>query len=238
MQKQKSQRQGEVTSKLSYVGSLFQNLMSELFKAKRESRDPANLVHSASDVLSNTRECFDYLAKDIIDSHIVPFTDNLKIKNAYASGRLRAYFPFHEKQIKSPKELFHELQRTSPSLYSDLVNFTESITNKKRMPNTLFGYELLMELKDMVNEKKHDKLVALISETYQEHLIEDESFKMVVPQKGQVGWKSFAVLPGTRVACVTEYRFAYNDREVGKFCLFAYKATEIVIQKLYADYFK
>jgi hypothetical protein len=238
MPKPKSQRQKDVISKFSYVNSRFQKLMNELFTAKKESRDPSNLVHVASEILATTRECFDYLGQDIVDSYIVPLTTKSKIKSDYTSGKLRAYFPFHEGQLTKSNALFHELQQIAPNLYTDLLDFTKSISNKKKIPKTLFEYELFLELKDMVNEKKHDKLIAIASEVDQEYLIENDSTKMIIPRKKQKGWKTFTVSPGTEVSPGSEYRFEFNYREVMKFCLFAHKATEIVILKLYDDYFE
>lgn len=67
MNKPQAKRRNDVASKFSYVGTRFQELMNELFSAKKESRDPAQLVHVASDILSTTRECFDYIAQDIVE---------------------------------------------------------------------------------------------------------------------------------------------------------------------------
>jgi hypothetical protein len=211
--------------------------MDELFASKKESRDPAFLVHAAADIIAAARECFDYLGQDIVDLYIIPFTKSTKFKKKYESGALRAYFPFHELQVKNPDAIFHEVKTSSLDLYDSLVDFTEDISSKKQIPNTLFFYHSFLEMKDMVNEKKHDKLIAFVADADQEYLIENESFKMILPMKGQVGWKTFSVTPGSTVSKVTEYRFAYNDQEVGKFCLFASKATQLVLTKFYDDYF-
>lgn len=237
MTKPIAKRKKDVISKFTYVNSRFQELMNELFEAKKESRDPANIVHVASEILSTSRECFDYLGQDIVDSYIVPLTTKSKIKSDYTSGKLRAYFPFHESQLTKSSALFHELQQTAPNLYADLLDFTTAIANKKTIQKTLFEYILFLELKDMVNEKKHDKLIAIISEENQEFIVENESMKLIISKKGQTGFKAFLVSPGSKIAPVNEYRFEYNNREVGQFCLFANKASEKVILKFYTDYF-
>ena len=238
MKKPMAQRKSDVASKLGYVSDRFQELIDELYKGKSGSHEPAHLVHIASDILATSRECFDYLGKDIVDLHIVPFTQNPKIKHKHASGKLRTYFPFHIEQLIKPKELFHELQQTSPALYSDLISFTESISNKETIPNTLFKYELFLDILNMVNEKKHNKLIAIVSESDQEYLVENKGFKMIIPKKGQSGYTYFTVAPGSRVSCVAEYQFEYNYREVKEFCLFAHKATKLIIQKFYIDHFQ
>jgi len=230
-------RKDDVLSKLAYVAHRRGELMNELFSAKKEDRDPEHLVHAASEVLATSRECFDYLAQDIALLHILPHTSQTKIKNDYADGKLRAYFPFHPSQLTKPSALFNELSNTSPQLFTALCNLADDIEKNAPIPKSLFEYGQFIELKDMVNEKKHDKLIGYVSEEAQEHLIESEGRTMIVPKKGQVGWSSFQVQPGSTVKQVAEYRFEFNDREVGKFCLFAHKATELVITELYGRHF-
>lgn len=230
-------RKADIASKLAYANHRYQELMNELFEAKKGDRDPAYLVHAASEIIATSRECFDYLGQDIVDCYVIPFTSNSKFKNDYAAGTLRAYFPFHESQVKDSGKLFNQVKHGNSQLHADLVSFTEAISNKASIQNTLFEYSAFLDIKEMVNEKKHDKLIAVVSDKEQEHIIENESFKMILPIKGQAGWSTFSVSPGTSVKRVSEYRFSYNDKEVGKFCLFATKATELVIGKFYADHF-
>src|SRR5690606_33063617 len=116
--------------------------------------------------------------------------------------------------------------------------FTNRIAAKTPIPNTLFNYQTLADVRDMVNEKKHDKLLAAVSEADGEFLIQNSAMLMILPIKGQKGWASLSVQPGTKVERVAEYRFAYNDQEVGKFCLFATSATERVINAFYAEHFE
>ena len=237
MTKPQSTRKSDILSKLEYANHRYQELMTELFEAKKSDRDPAYLVHTASEIIATVRECFDYLGQDIIEFYVIPYTQNSRIQSDYNTGKLRAYFPLHQSQVNGSGKLFNEVQHGSPQLYNDLVNFTDSIANNASIPNTLFEYSVFLEVKDMVNEKKHDKLIAVVSNEKQEHLIENETAKIIIPIQEQVGWNTFSVSPGTLVKQATEYRFDYNKKEVGRFCLFAVKATELVINKFYADHF-
>jgi len=211
--------------------------MSALFAAKKSATDPAFLVHSCADIISSVRECFDYLGQDIIAEYVIPKTTNTKTLTAYANGTLRAYFPYFQGQLTKADSIFHELKSHTPTLYQDLLDFTNRISAKATIPVTLFNYQMLADIRDMVNEKKHDKLLAVVSEADGEYLIENSAVSMIIPIKAQKGWSSFAVEPGTRVERVAEYRFAHNDQEVGEFCLFATNATERVIGSFYADHF-
>lgn len=212
--------------------------MNALFAAKKSSSDPAFLVHTCADIISTARECFDYLGLDVLEGFIVPSTMNSKIKNAHANGTLRAYFPFFHSQLTKTDSIFIELKSHAPALYQDLLDFTSRIAAGAPIPDTLFSHQMLADVRDMVNEKKHDKLLAVVSEADAEFLVVNPTLSMILPIKGQKGWSSFAVQPGTQVERVTEYRFAFNDQEVGKFCLFATNATERIIFDLYAGHFE
>lgn len=237
MSKPNAPRKADVLSKLAYARHCHQQMMNTLFTAKRSASDPAFLVHSCSDVISAARECFDYLGQDIIAAYIAPKTINPKISKAFADGTLKAYFPYYATQITRTDSVFHELSAHTPALYQDLLAFASNIASKASIPNTLFNYQILADVRDMVNEKKHDKLLAVVSGADGEYLIENTDLKMILPLRDQKGWSSFAVQPGTQVERVTEYRFAHNDQEVGKFCLFATNAAEQVINGFYASHF-
>lgn len=210
--------------------------MDELFSAKKESRDPKFLIHAAAEVVATARETFDYLGQDIVEQYLLPNTKNAKIKKDYASEK-KFYFPFHEPQVKAHHGTFHELKTIAPSLYSELQSFVEGIAAKHQIPNTLFNYGWFMDLKDMVNEKKHDRLLAVVSEDNQEILVEGNGLSMLIPKKKQQGWNTLILQPGMEMKEVTEYRFAYNNVEVAEFCLYAAKATEIVVGGFYRNHF-
>ncbi|MGO3891179.1 MAG: hypothetical protein ACTJHW_09400 [Paenalcaligenes sp.] len=230
-------RKTDVGAKLAYAVHRCQELRNVLFSAKKASSDPEFLAHTCADIISTARECFDYLAQDIVDGYVVPNTTSVQIKKAHADGTLKAYFPYFQRQLSKPDSTFFELKTHTPALYQDLLDFTSKIASQASIPDTLFNYQMLADVRDMVNEKKHDKLLAVVPEAGAEFLVENPSFLMTISIKEQQGWSSFEVQPGTQVERVTEYRFSFNDQEVGKFCLFATKATERIILTLYANHF-
>jgi hypothetical protein len=238
MHKPKPNRKQQVVDKIAYATHRHQELMSELFSAKNEDRDPTYLVHAAADVLAAARECFDYLGQDIIECWIIPNTANPKLLKAYADGKLKSYFPFYTSQIAKADTVFIELSTIEVALYRALLDFAKSIEDGAMIPETLFSYKAISEMKDMVNEKKHNQLIAAVSDRDREYLVKSEGMTMILPITSQKGWSSFSVQPGTKVSKVAEYRFQSNQQEVGKFCLFAVKATERVISSFYANYFE
>jgi hypothetical protein len=232
-----AKRKADVTSKLAYADKRRNALMDELFAAKKEGRDPDSLIHAAADVVSNARECFDYAAQDIVEGYVLP--NDQKAAKAHAAGSLKVYFPFHETQLSNPKLVLHSLKKSTPKLYEDLIAFTEACATGKSIANTLFNCADFLSMKDMVNEKKHDKLLAVASDKEQELLIEGNGFSAIIPLKEQKGWHTLAVTPGSTMKHVAEYRFAYNNKEVARFCLFAVKATErILFNNIYARHFR
>ena len=231
-----SQRKADIISKLEYAKHRQNELMDELFSAKKQSRDPKFLIHAAADVVATARETFDYLGKDIVEYYMLPNTKNSKLKKDYAAGKLKVYFPFHEPQVKSPNGIFHELKSIRPNLYLDLLKFVEGIAEKRQVPNTVFNYGWFMNLKDMVNEKKHDRLLAIASEDNQEILVEGDGLQMIFKKK-YLGGYTIVVEAGMDTKEVTEYRFTYNNVEVAEFCEFAVKVTETVISEFYANHF-
>lgn len=229
-------RKNDVASKLSYASDQYQSMMDELFAAKKDARDPKHLVHAAADVLSNCRECFDYLGQDILETHILPLTKNTDLLTRQSQGKIKAYFPFYESQLKK-KAIYAELRVTFPALHRRLLDFAADIKSNNKIPDTLFQYGQFEELKDIVNHKKHDRLIALMSEENAEYLIAHAGVNMIIPRDRQEGWKSFTVSPGTEVSRVSEFRFEFNRREVADFCLFAHQATEIIMRRFYDDFF-
>jgi hypothetical protein len=237
MEKPQAIRRPDIQAKIAYADHRYQEVMNTLFVSKKAGGDPAFLVHACADIISTVRECLDYLGQDIIQSYIVPKTTNQRLLQSHSAGKLKVYFPFYDQQVSRPGSVFRELEGIAPDLYMALLSFTSSIADSAPIPGTLFTYRLLLDVKDMVNEKKHDKLIAVVSQSDQEILIDSPEIKIVLPIKGQTGWTTLMVEPGSRITRVSEYRFAYNDEEVGKFCLFATRATERVVEGFYRDFF-
>ena len=230
-------RSRQIKDKLEYAELQRQQLMGYVYDAKKAGIEAKHIVHSAAEILSTSRECYDYCANDIVENLIVQHTSNSTILGKYRSGRLRVYFPFYTNELTDSNNVFSELQYTNCGLHKHLVSLSQSISGNEQIPNTLFKYGGILWLKDMVNTKKHNSLICVQIIPNQEVLIEGAGVKILVPKKRQSGWNRFMVSAGSYVSNVSEFLFEYNNLEVSEFCLFAVKSTEIVLDKIYRKFF-
>lgn len=227
----------EIQDKLQYAEHQRQSLMNTLFVAKKEKKNPQFIVHTVADILSSSRECYDYCARDIIEEKVIPNTKNQIIIDRHNDGKLRAYFPFYRSELTNKNNPFSELDQIQPFFHNYLLDLADNIDAKNPIPNTLFNYGNIIRLKDIVNEKKHDRLIAIETNEDQEILIENLNMKMIIPVKKQKGWNKFQVSPDSDISRVVEYRLEYLDEEVCDFCMFATVSTKIVLEDIYAKYF-
>ncbi|WP_088241258.1 hypothetical protein [Calothrix rhizosoleniae] len=227
----------EIQEKLQYVEHKRQDLMSDFLSSKKNEREPEFLKHTVADILSSSVECYDYCAKDILENKILPNTINTGLRDRIHDGKVRAYFPFYRNQLTNEGQHFREVSTIEPLLYKYLLNLADNIQANNQIPNTSFYYGDVIRLKKLVNDKKHDCLIAIESNNEQEILVENPNFNMVIPIKNQKGLGTFQVPANSEISRVTEFRLEHIDEEVGKFCLFAWKSTNIILQEIYEQFF-
>ncbi len=230
-------RSVQIKDKLDYAEHQRNQLMNSMYEAKKTRIEAKYIVHSAAEILSTSRECYDYCARDIVEHFIVQYTSNIKILSKYRSGRLRVYFPFYTNELKDSDNVFFELQYTNSGLYMHLVDLSQNIANNVKIKNTLFYYGDILQLKEIVNTKKHDRLIGVQSIPNQELLVESYGVKMLIPKKQQRGWNRFSVSSGSYISNVSEFLFEFNNKEVSDFCLFATHATRRVLNEIYRNFF-
>jgi hypothetical protein len=122
--------------------------------------------------------------------YILPNTKNQKILQAHTNGSLKTYFPYYSMTNHQADSVFCELTTIAPELHKDLLDFASFVANSAPIPNTLFNYKLLADVRDMVNEKRHDKLIAVVSAADAEYLIERPGLSILHPIRDQKGWSS------------------------------------------------
>ena len=230
-------RSSDIQSKFEYAERLWQQLMTETFRAKKERVQAKDIVFTSSHILSETRECYDYCANDIVDVFIIPRTCNQEILRKYSLEKLNIYFPFHESQLTRHDSVFRELREIESSLYEYLVSLYQSIAQNSQIPKTEYSYGGILMLRDIVNKKKHNHLYAVKSEAEQEVLVNGAHMKMVIPIKEQRGKAVFHVERGAYVSLVSEFRFEFNNQEVTSFCRYAITATKHVLNDIYTAFF-
>jgi hypothetical protein len=133
----------DIRDKIEYAEHQNQNLMAALYASQKERKEPKFIVHTVADILSSTRECYDYCAQDILQEKIINLTKNSKILDRHKKGRLRAYFPFYENELSNSNNPFHELSITDPILHKHLVKLASNISTNKTIPNSRFKYVLI-----------------------------------------------------------------------------------------------
>jgi len=229
-------RATQIKDKLIYVESRRQQLMTDMFQAKKAGIEVKHIIHSASEILSTARECYDYCANDIEDNLVIPRTVNKKLISKYNSGNMRVYFPFRSAHLQNDTA-FSELQYTNSGLYEYLIRFSFSISVNENIPNTLLKYGDILQLNEMVNTKKHDCLLCVQSIPNSELLVEQPGMRVIIPSRGQSGWNTVKLSPNSYASSVSEFLFEYNNREVGHFCLFASESTKIILDRIYNIFF-
>lgn len=229
-------RAAQISEKLAYAENRRKELMDEMFRAKKEAVEPEFIAHTSAEILSTARECLDYCGQDIIDNIIIPNTNNTKILQLHNSKQLKGYFPLYKQQLTRGGSVFKELKTIAKQSHTHLYSLAAKMEKNDIIPGTLFHYGDILVAQQMVNEKKHNKLVAILSDENQEILIEGKGFDAIFPKKKQAGWNKLVVQPVESVKEVAEFVFEYNNSEVGYFCMTITKSTKIILDEIYNNY--
>ena len=227
----------DIRSKLEYVERQRQTLMAALFDAKKKGEKPEFFCHTVADILSSSRECYDYCAKDVLEEKIIPNTSDNRLLSRFNAGKVRAYFPFYRSELENAQNPFYQLITIEPALYRHLLGIADNIASGVAIPNTLFNFSDIERFKNLVNEKKHDRLIAIESNENQEIIVENAGLKMILPVNKQKGWNRFQVSSDSDVSRVAEFRLESIDAEISMFCMFAQKSTEILLEEIYTKFF-
>lgn len=237
----------DIKEKLAYTQTKLAALKEELAAAQKSGTDVNHIGQKVGDILSGSRECFDYCAKDIADQFIAT-SPNTKVAASYTSGKAKAYFPFYQTQLTG-NSLFSELASTAPLLHSHLLDLASKISAKDTIANTVATYDIATEVNGLVNDKKHDKITTatvrgnaatrvefpgggevLVSPMY--------SFTGNRPDFGaDVDAQQMVGTEGVKIQYVNEYRLTHNNWEVTRFCDHALLATTRILTEVYQRFF-
>ena len=113
-------RKDDIFEKLDYADHRFQELCDNIFSAGLQQLEIKRLSTTASEVLSCSREVFDFCACDIAELVIVP--NDADTAAAFASGKLRCYYPLHKSQLTKKTALFHKLKDIDKNLHDFLYS--------------------------------------------------------------------------------------------------------------------
>lgn len=243
-------RAQDIKEKLAYTLTKYKEIQAEISIAEERDTDVSFLGQKAGEIISGCRECMDYCAKDIADTYIVALSANSTLISKYNQGKLRAYFPFYINQLHNRNGLFYELRNTNSGIYSYLLDLAKRIRNDQLIPGTMIGYKVLLEINEMVNQKKHDKITTV-------HQKENSQTRVQFPGGGAVTVSPLFKIngdrpdftqnvppmeivgsPGTNIKYVKEFRFDFNDWQLGRFCMHAIQGTNRLTNDIYSKFFQ
>jgi hypothetical protein len=232
-------RKDNVLEKLEYAEEQRNELNKALFGSYETDELPKFVSMRAEGVLTNARECFDYLAHDLIEGYLIP-TAPAKFVASYKSGKEKTYFPFYAGQLTQPRWPWHQFKTVEKTVFDNLKGFIDAIDQHQFLGNTSSDARYFRVVQEMVNEKKHSKV------THYEAVAEAAVF-----HKGPMGSilldKVTAAIPGLTVGSgfgggepklVPAFRFSANGCDVPDLCLFAVSATRTVMDWFYETFFQ
>lgn len=232
-------RKNDVMDKLAYAEEQRNELARALFDSYETDELPKFVSMRAEGVLSNARECFDYLAHDLIVGYLIPQA-TAKFVERYKQGKEKTYFPFYVDQLTKTQWPWHQFKAVEASVFEHLSGFIDAMDKRLLVGYTLFAARDFRVVQEMVNEKKHSNVV-------QYHAVADAAVfhkgraGSVVLDKATAGVAGFEIGPefrGDNPKSVPEFRFVSNGRDVLKLCLFAVAATRTVMDWWYETHFQ
>lgn len=240
-------RYKNIINNLSYARSELNRLHDEIEETYKNDSDIKYLSQHIGNILSSTRETFDYLMHDIFEYHILPNSKNIKLINKYKRNELNLYFPFHKNQLNN--DILKELKITDKKVYKFIEIFISKIERKKSLGRLTEDISILLEMKDIVNDKKHINIINTIEQKHARTFVEypDGSTaiigfilgKTVNADSRELGPVNNSNLPpGSKSKTVHAIRIQKNDREVGYFCMICLGYASEVFNSFYSKFHK
>lgn len=203
---------------------------------------PKFVAMKAETILANARECFDHLGMDLIDCHL---TGKLKpsFLQKLQAGKLRTYFPMYSGQLTADQFAFRHFKETDAAIYEELKAFVTSIETGAPIPGTMFHYSDFRVVQEMVNEKKHAKVTEYAALPNKKIYSKGSVGEVVIDKdrtKLPPGWTidfGPGFLDQHSPTNVPGYVFTANGRDVLDLCLFATRATALVMRHFYGNLF-
>lgn len=227
-------RQRDIFEKIDYCNWRFTQFGNTIHDAGMEGTNVAHIGLMAADLLSYCREIFDYCALDIIETKVAP--KEPKIAKALASGSLRCYYPFYTKQLTDTNKPFSCLQQHDNRLYKKLTSIVNDIDTNQPCHGTLIKMSILREMSDMVNHKKHDKLLEVESKGGETLYHESNGFKVMTQMPNQGGMSLVAIHPGAKHKVGTNYVFEHNKKEIMKFTHECMTVSRMIMNEMYKSF--
>ncbi|HZG29910.1 MAG TPA: hypothetical protein VE079_15760 [Ensifer sp.] len=225
-------RQADVFEKLDYADQKGNELFDLIFTSGSENRTAKFIGSIAGDVLSSNREALDYIASDIVDQCIVPFDQD----TANNRTKIKCYYPLYKAQLTKPSAVFQKLKAYNLQLHSRLFSIAASIENSVVRADTTLNYKCLRELADMVNQKKHDRLLAVTQKPGSTVYVKNDNIQMMFDLDQQKGINAFHVPDSYQHVLGNNYIFEYNKEYVLDFTMSCRSLTRLIAKDLYGPF--
>lgn len=241
-------RKQDIHSKLRYAETRRGELLQHIARGYVNGFEPAYLANLAHDILANSRECFDYLAHDLIEGYVIPHAND-QWRQQYAAGKTKKlYFPFFMKQVD---DVWKKFAGIDAEVIKKLRQLIDAMNEDKRIDNTLFDARDFRVVQGIVNSNKHVKVSVV--RLYEDTLNFFEVDGIVILTKIESNGRDIRInfiggndktreaamdaIQGTKGRKVGEYKFEANGHGLTSLCLFAVHATMIVMDWWYETMF-
>lgn len=223
-------RDKDIKANLEYAKAKQKELSNLLFESRMKEQPINHIANLAADVLSNVTECFDYCAKDIYERYL---SDKLNPKEKKG---LKVYFPFYENQ-----NFLTLLQKYKKPVYNFLLETIKKADKNEAIPNSLSRYSIAREVRSLVNNKKHDKVIEVNIQGSPDLLVESEheiKMWMSIEEQQIPPGQGIEILPGAnkKAKIVPSYRLKENNQEVSGFCGSAIGNAEYILDAVYRKF--
>lgn len=241
-----SLRKKDIHTKLRYAETRRIELLNHIARGYVEGFEPAYLANLTDDILANSRECFDYLAHDLIDAYVIPNATD-QWRQQYVDGRKKINFPYFVKQVTE----WEKINGIDPIVVEKLRQLVKAMDDDLNIDDTLFEVRNFRVVQGIVNSKKHSKVsvVRLTDDTV--NFFESEGIVILtkVDADGKGYWSTFIggndetkkialdAIRGMEPRKVGEYKFEANGHNIRSLCLFAVRATMILMDWWYETQF-
>lgn len=229
-------RKSDVIQKLQYSCEQHSLLVQSLIESYETDHLPKFVSLKAEDILSNTRECFDYLAQDLIEGYLLPTAEETFVQN-YQAGKLKVYFPFFESQLTAKQSTWNRFNNSACPVFEKIKELVNAMDSGLSLAGTSCNAKDFRVIQQLVNEKKHSQLTKFESLADGSRYYKGAGGSAVLDKATAENPLTFMTGFGEHPKTVPEFRFIANNREVKDLCLFAVVGTRTIMDWFYETFF-
>jgi hypothetical protein len=235
-----SARLKDIAENLDFAMASNREVIGLVAEAQRTDSTVSHISQKAGVTLAAIRECYDYCAADLRDDFL---TNKKRI----------AYYPFHPDSLVVGKT-FHELEQTNGSLFGVLQRIAIAMGTNQIIDGTMCLYRDARAVNDLVNSKKHDRVIAVSPKPNARTMVEfkggtaftsiaiypmDEHGVPIYASPGPAGAEAWVAGTEASVSAVKEFFFDAPDvpmtrRDVGGFCMSVITGARFILSDVYS----